>query len=281
MRDEYRGTTNARTIGECVYCGAHGENVVLTDEHIVPYALGAGAYLKDASCEECATITQAFELHLARNIFGHHRIHKGVQTIRPKKRTLELSARVLVRGVEHRKNLSVANHPYFLTMPIWDGPGLLRGTQPSTEFPGLSAHMFYHIPANIRDALQLSDGEIAEIRPESHTDAVQFGRAIAKIAYCQAVAKFGLDGFDHIELPSLILGHYPNVSFFVGTVLADPPGPVRDGVDHRIDLGTSWIVDPRNGLSRRYFVATVRLFRQDGTAQHGMPVYTVITGAAL
>jgi hypothetical protein len=69
-------------------------------------------------------------------------------------------------AVEHRKYLLIEDRPYFLAMPVWDQPGMLRGLQPNADFDGLSAHLYYHIPKNIQDTLELTDGEIAEIRPE-------------------------------------------------------------------------------------------------------------------
>jgi hypothetical protein len=278
-REEYHGRKMARQIGCCIYCGASGKDTKLTDEHIVQYSLGADAYLKDASCLNCADITKKFEQHVARTIFGHHRIHKGTQTRHPQKRPSELPTRVLIRGVEHRRDLSIKDHPYFLAMPVWDQPGMLRGLRPSVEFDGLSAHLYYHIPENIKDTLELSDGEMAEIRPDSPGDANQFGRAIAKVAYCNAIAHYGYDGFEHMELPDLILGKYPYISFFVGSVLREPPPPNRQGPLHRIDLGDNWVYDARSQLSRHVLVTNIRLFGTDGTAKNGMPIYTVVTGA--
>jgi len=276
---EYRGRTMARHIKRCIYCGADSDDANLTDEHIVAYSLGSDVYLKEASCVACADITKRFEQHVARAIFGHHRIHKGTQTRRPNERPSQLPARILIRGVEYRKELVITDHPYFLAMPIWDQPGLLRGISPSANFDGLCAHLYYHIPDNIKDALELSDGEIAEIRPDTAGDATQFGRAIAKIAYCNAIAHFGLDGFEHLELPDLILGKFPYVSFLVGSVLREPPPPNRDGPLHRIVIGENWVHDRRTELWRRVLVTNIRLFATDGTQANGMPIYTVITGA--
>jgi hypothetical protein len=58
-----------------------------------------------------------------------------------------------------------------------------------------------------------------------------------------------------MELPDLILGKYPYISFFVGSVLREPPPPNRQGPLHRIDLGNNC------------------------AAKNGMPIYTVVTGA--
>jgi hypothetical protein len=270
-KNEYRGRTMVRQIGRCIYCGAHRNDVKLTDEHIVPFSLDADVYLKEASCMPCADITKRFEQHVARSIFGHHRIHKGVPTRHREERPSKLPARVLVRGIEHRLNLTIKDHPYFLAMPIWDQPGMLRGLRPSLDFDGLSVHLYYHIPDNIKDTLKLTDGEMAEIRPDSKGDANQFGRAMAKIVYCNAIALYGYDGFEHLELPDLILGEYPYVSFFVGSVLREPPAPNRRGPSHRIDLGWNWVNDRRTEVWRRVLVTNIRLFAADGTDKNGMP----------
>jgi len=120
---------------------------------------------------------------------------------------------------------------------------------------------------------------MAEIRPDSPGEANQFGRAIAKVAYCNAIAHYGYDGFEHMELPDLILGKYPYISFFVGSVLREPPLPNRQGPLHRIDLGDNWVYDARSQLSRHVLATNIRLFGTDGTAKNGMPIYTVVTGA--
>lgn len=284
----HRGTEMARDVGRCVYCGKYGlwlgkygPGVRLGKEHIIPLALGAGAYLKNASCDECAKITKAFETHVARNIFGHHRIHKGVQTRHPEQRPSALPTRVLVKGIEHRQELDIKDHPYFLAMPVWDQPGLLRGLSPSSDYPGLSTHLFYHLPDNLRETLNLSDGDLAEIRPDSRIDANQFGRALAKIAYCSAIETLGLEGIGHSGLPAVILGKDPNIPYYVGSVLRAPPPPSRHGPLHRIDLGTTgYIFEPRSGLYRRFLISSIRLFGTDGTSENGMPVYTVIVGSA-
>ncbi len=64
-----------RDVGKCIYCGKTPAQFVLTKEHIVPHSLGGDAYLKRASCAKCQEITRDLEFHVARNIFGHFRIH--------------------------------------------------------------------------------------------------------------------------------------------------------------------------------------------------------------
>lgn len=278
-RQEHRGCKMLRDIGRCIYCGENRSGVKLSKEHVIPYSLGADVYLKKASCPACAETTQKFEMHVARNIFGHHRIHKGGPTRNPEQRPDELPTHILIRGSEQSKNLPIKDHPYFLAAPIWAQPGILRGVEPTEDFEGLFAHLYYHVPESIRDTLSLSDGELAEIRPDSSGDVKQFGRAIAKIAFCNAIGTLGIDGFDPLDLPDLILGKFPAISYYVGSLLQIPPPPTRLGPLHRIDLGWDWVCDPRTKLWRRYLISNIRLFATDGTDNEGMPVYTVVVGA--
>jgi hypothetical protein len=100
-----------------------------------------------------------------------------------------------------------------------------------------------------------------------------FARAIAKIAYCNAVLKYGLDGFRPLALPDLILGRYSNIPYFVGSDPdAYPPPPEPAGVLHvvthtNVEFGRL-----------RYMTARIRLFAHSGTEGHGMPFYEVVTG---
>ena len=48
-------------VGKCIYCGAEG--VQLTDEHIIPEALGGELVIEKASCDLCQGQTHAFEGH--------------------------------------------------------------------------------------------------------------------------------------------------------------------------------------------------------------------------
>jgi hypothetical protein len=88
--------------GECIYCGARGDEVELTDEHIIPFSLGGNAEILKASCKSCATITSELELHLGRQVLWDHRVHAKLPTRRPEGRPDTLPTRVSIAfGAEH------------------------------------------------------------------------------------------------------------------------------------------------------------------------------------
>jgi hypothetical protein len=183
MVQEYLERQKFPSPGECIYCGVRGDNVELTDEHVIPFSLGGNVEILRASCKPCAAITSKLELHLGRNVLWDHRVHGKFPTRRSKDRPDTLPARVSVGfGEEQTLHLPIQDHPYFLPMPIWGLPGVLTGAQPSIQFPQELAHLFYYIPPNIRQTLNLTDGEIAKILvPEFKVDSHQFARAMAKI----------------------------------------------------------------------------------------------------
>jgi HNH endonuclease len=223
-REEFIEHKKYPPVGRCIYCGSDGGTAGLSSEHIVPFSLGGNVEILKASCADCAKITSRLERHLAREIFWELRIHTNTQTRRPYERPDILPARVSIGNRHETLMLPIADHPSFLVMPVWSLPGVLKGEQPSEMFPETKAHLYYYIPPNIRDTLNLDDGQLAELHPpEIVIDPSVFARAVAKIAYCQMVAVCGLTGFRRLVLPDLILGKYPCVSYFVGCELTNPP----------------------------------------------------------
>src|SRR6266478_5809071 len=83
LPEEIENTTRAPSAGLCIYCGRTEE---LTDEHVVPFALGGNLILPDASCSECNKITSAFEQRVLRGFMQHARVAGHFPTRRPKER---------------------------------------------------------------------------------------------------------------------------------------------------------------------------------------------------
>jgi hypothetical protein len=110
------------------------------------------------------------------------------------------------------------------------------------------------------------------IRAEGQINYSAFARAIARISYCTAVSFLGLDGFDHMDLPDLILGKYPNVPHYVGVMRNDPEPPEPHGSMHRIDIEE--YTQPGNV----YWLVSLRLFSHSSYENNGMPIYRTIVG---
>src|ERR1700722_13971721 len=94
---------NYPPVGRCIYCGADAGEAELTDEHIVPFALGGRSVLPKSSCRRCAHITgSVVERFCLRQMLGAVRTQRGFPTRRPKERpqTFQFTARVGSRDEE-------------------------------------------------------------------------------------------------------------------------------------------------------------------------------------
>jgi hypothetical protein len=109
--------------------------------------------------------------------------------------------------------------------------------------------------------------------PEFRINHEYVARAIMKIAYCQMIAKNGLDCFRRLATPAIILGRYPCIPYFIGCSIKDPPAPTDPSVMHVIQIGQQRIG------RMRLVIVTVRLFANSGTDLNGPPIYQVIVGA--
>jgi hypothetical protein len=262
-----------KEVGVCIYCGCNGGDGGLHDEHVVPYSLGGKTVLLNASCTDCGAVTSYLDGYMANAIFGHLRVHLDLQSRSGHPNSLY--ATIELADGQRAVDLATESHPYFLNMPIWRPPGFMIGKQISDDFGEAGKFTYWYVPPNLRDAIGLRDGDIARIIDTSPPhNLVAFARGLAKIAYCNAVMKYGLDGFRPLATPDIILGKYPNLAYFVGSDPTQPSAPYRRGIQHSVGLG-SIVYSNTNFLT-----ATIRLFGDSGTKDKGMPFYTVIYGAA-
>lgn len=258
--------------GVCIYCGCDGNENKLTSEHTMPYSLGGSTELLEASCSRCAAQTSYLDGYLANAVFGHFRVHAGLQSRSGHPEVLP----VTVGLPEGQKivDLRPEDHPYFLNMPMWDPPGLMQENVKLTDdFTNYHTDVYWYVPQNIRQTLGLSDDAqahiINQVKPHNLST---FARGVAKIAYCTAIIKYGLDGFRSLIIPQLILGNYPHIPYFIGPFPRPHPSPALRGRQHLVEFGH--ITYKRLKLLH----ARVRLFADSSAPQGGMPIYIVILG---
>jgi hypothetical protein len=258
--------------GVCIYCGWGGGTDGLHDEHTVPYSLGGNTELLAASCTDCEAVTSYLDGYMANAVFGHLRVHLNLQSRSGHRDTLP--ATIELAAGQRAIDLATADHPFFLNMPIWRPPGVMCGAQVSDGFGEPGKFTYWYVPPNMRDTIGLQDGDIARIIDASPPhNLATFARGLAKIAYCNAVMRYGLDGFRPLVTPNIILGKYPNIAFFVGSDPTMPSPPYPRGSQHAVHLGTM------NYRNLTLLTATIRLFADSGAQDKGMPFYTVICGA--
>jgi HNH endonuclease len=125
-------------VGRCIYCGTStGE---LTDEHIIPLALGGNMVLPQASCRDCAKITgqiEGFNLEARRGIFGPLRLRLKLPTRHPKKRPENVEYDITDSGGKTRTiSVSAYDVPLAFFGFITGLPGILVGRKPQEGTPG-------------------------------------------------------------------------------------------------------------------------------------------------
>lgn len=150
----------------------------------------------------------------------------------------------------------------------------MLGARISSGFSDAARFTYWYVPANFRETIGLKDGDIARIIDTTPPHNLgTFARGLAKIAYCNAIMKYGLDGFRPLATPDMILGKYPNIAYFVGSDPTMPSPPYPRGQQHSVGLGDITYRD------LKLLTATIRLFGDSGANERGMPFYTVIYGA--
>lgn len=256
--------------GRCIYCGSSGN---LKDEHIIPHSLGGSGVIEKGSCSDCEKVTSYLDGYLARDIFNEYRSHVGLRSRRPKQRPKTLLASFRRQdGSEVVEEFGPKEQPYVLLMPIWDVPGITLGKRPSPDFETTQSHVYLFTSPEVQRRIEV-EGLKLGVWP--YVNYQTFARAIARISFCQAVAKLGLDGFDHLDLPALILGRYPSPSHYVGVTRDIPPAPDPRNVMHKAELSTYYV------NSKQYWMVSLRLFAHSGYRENGMPIYRTIVGAPL
>jgi hypothetical protein len=252
------GHTRIASRGACIYCGARG--VSLTDEHVVPLALGGQHILEGASCQPCADITTKFERDVARDMWGDARNSYNVPSRRKKERKTHI---VLSDPANSMRGVKVpyAEYPAAIVFYKMSRAGLLEG-MPNT----LDISTRWQLVAVTDDAKAKTFQEKfgVPLTAKFRHMPISFARLLAKVGYCNLLTTLDPGDFRPICLP-YIVGNQKNLSYVVGGTL-DITEP--DAVGYR--LSTVGFCD---GPERLMLVTEIRLFANAYT-----PIYHVVVG---
>ena len=253
-----RGPAYFESKGACIYCGSTG--VRLTDEHIVPYALGGAHVLRAASCLRCANITTKFEQRVARELWGDARVSFNAPTRRKRERKRHI---VIPDPDDQTKSLTVpaSEYPGGLVFYKMCKAGLLQGLPESVDLSGIWQFVVIDDDNRRRTFLEKHPGKLV-LRFRHVPDA--FGRLLAKIAHGQILTALDPADFRPICLP-YIIGQKSNLSYVVGGSLDDQQPEPENGYS----LSTAGF----GSSDRLMLVALVRLY-----ANTHAPAYHVVVG---
>jgi len=251
-------------VGRCIYCGTTTLPAGVKrfgDEHVIPLALGGNLILREAACGKCEkVINEEVETPVLLKEWIYLRIKRNFPTRgKSKKRPTHVALKSRDGAA-----LSIPIRDYSTPVPAYKfiAPRILSGV-PRTDD---NKHWTMDILTDHESELQMRakypqwDG-VHTLVPQPY----KFARLLAKIAYCRAVAEYGVDGFTPLAL-DVILGRSDDYFLTVGGSLESQPAV--PGGDHVLDLSLLFR-SPRTA----HLIVDVRLFSQIVS-----PAYQVIAG---
>jgi hypothetical protein len=262
--------------GRCIYCGA--VDVLLTEEHVIPFAIGKNAIiLERACCEDCQSIIQPYEQEVLKKQLGTFRAMTGSPTRnkkdRPKYISLPLvetdSNGAFVRDLGDRK-IPIAEGPLILNLWQSPPPRILGEKSDPTQAEG--APWWYIEASRATPILQEAAAELGAkmigIR-RSPVNRLHYLRWLAKTAHAFVAAQLGVDAFEPFLL-DIVLGRSDDVGNFVGDMagVASLEGPT--GHSFKITLGET---PPELGAAAGLIVVFMQLW-----ADLGSPPHLVVVG---
>lgn len=250
-------------LGRCIYCGSGSYEPIgdarLADEHIVPYALNGRYVLAEASCHRCEGITNKFENAILRGGFHGMRVFLNLKS-RKKSHPSELPL-FDVNGVKGNKVMvNIQDYPCTVLFPGLRTPAILE--LPEETSPNSSG---VFLPLNYNSERLHSLG-IYKFGTNAF-DLYSFARMLAKIGFCLAVDRYGLNSFHPWILPFIMNDKGAGIYQLVG---AAPYSEDKSGETHDLMLKLIQL----NG--KQLIAAQIRLFSDLDT-----PWYYVIIGEPL
>ena len=239
-------------LGRCLYCLATG--VPLTEEHLIPRALGGRLTLRDAVCEPCRRATGRLEQLTLDREFAVPKTLLALKRRRARGNGPSRLPPVVLPGDDVAvTTLTADTFPRSFSLPAFEPAGLLAGVARAAEPPRIE---FVDCTLNLGTPTRHHAAA-----PLSLPDPHAYAWTIAKWAYALAVAERGIAGFDTQPMRDLMLGRRSDVFAFVGTPLP------------RAYASREWLHDFAVREDRPWLTVTLALF-----ASAAMTPYEVVVG---
>lgn len=267
--------------GRCIYCGrlpsGLDDESKLTDEHVVPYALGGNSSIfEEACCIRCQRTIQPYEQRILRGQLAIFRARIDAPTRNKKDRPVRTTLRFIevdscgrfLRDLAE-KEFPIEGTP--LAFSVWDlGPPRILG-EDTTEAQHVGQPWTYCQ----RDLAIKLAGEVREETGANHVavkiDAVNredFLRFLAKTAHAFAVSELGLGAFRPLAT-DLILRRSDDLAQLVGG--DSGPDPFKT---HPANMSELTIGEVMAGPVAGYTAVRIRLYPMFKT-----PAHIVVVGA--
>lgn len=204
-------------IGKCIYCGA-AEN--LTTEHIIPYGLNGKRVLLRASCRACARITSSFEREVLRETLSGIRAVLNIRSRKKKNKLRPLFVKMERNGRDFMQEVPADDYIPLIPALYAEPPTYIKTcrrhqTGEGSQNVQVVGKVIYRTNTQIDELL--AKYNVSKIKPTFTFNPTDFGRMLAKIAYCFAVERFGLNGItDNYVLPAILDEADGDLWHFVG-----------------------------------------------------------------
>ena len=221
------------SLGVCIYCQRPLPPEQLTDEHVIPFALGANSsiFLK-ASCQDCARTIQPYEQDVLLKQLGNFRRQIDAPS-RTKRKKRPTHANVTFKEVDNdgcdlrplgERNIAIAELPLALSLWQLPEPRIMRPHAVPGDDEG-RPWFFCDDETTVRALCRRVADETGSRHVALEIGAVNrtnFLRFLAKTAHAYAVAELGLDAFEPL-LIDIVLDREHDISRYVGGYYGPPP----------------------------------------------------------
>lgn len=265
--------------GKCIYCGARG--IPLTDEHVIPFAIGKDATILDGSCcEVCQKIIQRYEQAVLRHQLGIFRAMVDAPTRNKKDRPTTVSLEFVEANERGETVLELGARvipldeaPLILNLWQSPPPGMLNIPIDPADAEGRA---WRFVESKVADPILKSVAEEVGIEHVGFkllpVNRLHYLRTLAKTAHAYAAAELGADAFRPF-LTDIILNRSDEVARYVGDLAGVASLEGATGHSFKITLGE---VPEDAGIGKGIIVVFMQFW-----ADLGSPPHLVVVGEAL
>lgn len=265
--------------GKCIYCGVAG--VTLTEEHVIPFAIGKNATILEAACcAPCQQVVQPYEQRVLRHQLGVFRAMVEAPTRKKKDRPTMIRlpfVEIRASGRPGRdlgaREIPIAEGPLMLNLWRSPPPAILGEDIDPTEADGAPWRFIEATKAApILKKVAEEEGVEAAGIVLPPVNRLDYLRSLAKTAHAYVAAELGIDSFEPF-LTDIILNRSDELSRFVGDIpgVATIEGPT--GHSFKITLGQTPL---ELGTAGGLIVVFMQFW-----AELGSPPHLVVVGRPL
>ena len=231
--------------GACIYCGSAFSQNDLTDEHIIPFALGHNTLIfEKASCKPCAATIQPYEQEVLKKQLGDFRLQVDAPSRTRRKdrpKHVEIPFVAVDGSGKITRDLGSRAFPLEeapLALNLWELPEarITLGDAGSDKGRGRPWSYVESRAYEINRQIAEETGEANVAMKLGDVNRNHFLRFLAKTAHAFAVAELGMDGFEPF-LNDIILNKSDDLSMYVGGTLPHDRQEVEPAETLRIFIG--------------------------------------------